>query len=184
MLGWVRMNSPIPYRWGEGSAPSADVAKPARTHVVEGVAVDTTASGDDKVGGRSVHAVTIDSKGSERGREGEEQLHYSPSGDHLLSRAKDIRDGSIRSREDLVDAEDGSNVDTSVNVGSASGGARRGQLLRRLCLHQPPATSYRRYIYSRSIKGVEDDAVLAAVGNVDDDGVVDLLRDEDGALAW
>ena len=37
---------------------------------------------------------------------------------------------------------------------------------------------------SRSIKRVEYNAVLAAVRNVDDDGVVVLLRDENSALAY
>jgi hypothetical protein len=44
------------------SSRPPDLAMLAETYVVEGVAVDSTAGRDDKVGGRSVHAVTAKRK--------------------------------------------------------------------------------------------------------------------------
>lgn len=108
-----------------GLALSAELSMDVETYIVKGVAVDSTAGGDDKVGGRSVHAVTV-RKGLARAQERRPDLDDSPSRDHLLSGAKDIRDLTLGSRKDLVDTKDGSNVDTGIDVGSASGRARRG----------------------------------------------------------
>lgn len=53
-----------------------------------------------------------------------------------------------------------------------------------LCCKRGGAPCGTAEIASPSVEGVENDAVLATMGLVDENWVVVLLRDEDGALSW